>query len=277
MSNCSGNCGNCASASEGGCGSTIEKFKTNDNNRIKRVIGIVSGKGGVGKSLTTSALAVAMSKRGYSTGIIDGDITGASIPRIFGVKSGIMGDGKIMYPAVTRGGIKLISINLMLEQEDSPVIWRGSMLQNCLKQFWQDVMWEDIDYMFVDMPPGTGDVPLTAFQSLPLDGIIIVTSPQDMVAMIVRKAYKMAVMMNVPVIGIIENFSYMQCPDCGKKLYPFGEGQADKVASDMNCKMLARLPINTEFASACDTGMIEDIELGEYPAAADGVEAFFNK
>lgn len=272
MSECGGDCSNCSTKGE--CG--ITKLKSNENSNIKRVIGVVSGKGGVGKSLTTSSLAVAMSRRGYSTAVLDGDITGASIPQIFGVGGGVMGDGKNIFPALTKGGIKLISINLMLDKPDSPVIWRGSMLQNCLKQFWQDVLWEDVDYMFVDMPPGTGDVPLTAFQSLPLDGIIIVTTPQDMVSMIVRKAYNMAKMMDVPIIGIVENLSYMECPDCGKRLYPFGEGKAEQVAENMGCKLLTQLPIDSAFAAACDNGSIEDADIKDYDKVADSIENYFN-
>lgn len=272
MSECGGDCNNCSTKGE--CG--IAKLKSNENSNIKRVIGVVSGKGGVGKSLTTSSLAVAMSRRGYSTAVLDGDITGASIPQIFGVGGGVMGDGKNIFPALTKGGIKLISINLMLDKPDSPVIWRGSMLQNCLKQFWQDVLWEDVDYMFVDMPPGTGDVPLTAFQSLPIDGIIIVTTPQDMVSMIVRKAYNMAKTMNVPIIGIVENLSYMECPDCGKRLYPFGEGKAEQVAEDMGCTLLAQLPIDSAFATACDNGSIEEADIKDYDKVADSIENYFN-
>lgn len=271
MAGCSGDCGNCST--KGDC--SIAKLECNENSNIKRVIGVVSGKGGVGKSLTTSSLAAAMSQRGYSVAVLDGDITGASIPQIFGVSGGVTGDGKNIFPAITKGGIKIISINLMLDKPDSPVIWRGSMLQNCLKQFWQDVAWENVDYMFVDMPPGTGDVPLTAFQSLPLDGIVIVTTPQDMVSMIVRKAFNMAKMMNVPIIGIIENLSYMECPDCGKKLYPFGEGKAQKVAEDMGSKLLAQLPIDNCFAAACDNGNIEEIDIGAYQTVADYIEKYF--
>lgn len=267
MSECSGNCSSCGS--KGSCDSPIKKLDGNKNSKIKKVIGIVSGKGGVGKSLTTSCLATIFRAKGFETAIIDGDITGASIPNIFGLKAGIQTDGESMLPAITKTGIKAISINLLLETPDSPVVWRGSMLSNVLKQFWTDVNWGEVDYMFVDMPPGTGDIPLTAFQSLPIDGIIIVTSPQDLVSMIVKKAYNMAKLMNIPIIGIVENMSYIECSDCGKRIYPFGEGKAEKVAEELGVKLLAKTPINPSIAKACDDGAIEDITIPSYEQAAD--------
>lgn len=267
MSECDGNCSGCSQ--KGGCDSVLKKLEQNKNSNIKKVIGVVSGNGGVGKSLTTASLATAFRAKGYNTAIIDGDITGASIPNIFGLKSGIESDGESMIPAVTKTGIKAISINLLLETPDSPVVWRGSMLSNVLKQFWTDVRWGDVDFMFVDMPPGTGDIPLTAFQSLPVDGIVIVTSPQDLVSMIVKKAYNMARLMNIPILGIIENMSYIECGDCGKKIYPFGEGKADAVAEELGVKLLAKNPIDPAIAKACDDGKIEDISMPSYQKAAD--------
>lgn len=272
MGGCSGDCGSCSSKSES-CGSM--KFKANDNSNIKRMIGVVSGKGGVGKSLTCAALASIMAGRGYNVGVIDGDILGASMPHIFGMKGGIMGDNGMMYPAITQRGIKLISINLLLDNPESPVVWRGSMLSNCLKQFYSDVIWEDIDYMFVDMPPGTGDIALTAFQSYPIDGIVIVTSPQDLVSMIVKKAYNMAKMLNVPIIGLVENMSYLTCPGCDSIIYPFGEGRAADVASDLSIKLLAKLPIDSKLAIACDNGKLEELSLLYFEPIADSVEEFF--
>lgn len=267
MSDCNGNCSSCGS--KGSCDSLLKKLEQNNKSSIKKVIGIVSGKGGVGKSLTTASLATAFQSKGYKTAIIDGDITGASIPNMFGLNAGIATDGEFMIPAVSKKGIKAISINLLLETPDSPVVWRGSMLSNVLKQFWTDVSWGEVDYMFVDMPPGTGDIPLTAFQSLPIDGIVIVTSPQDLVSMIVKKAYNMAKLMNIPIIGIIENMSYIECSDCKKRLYPFGEGKAEKVAEELGVKLLAKTPIDPAIAKACDDGAIEDIEIASYKTAAD--------
>ncbi len=267
MSECNGNCSSCGQ--KGGCDSPLKKLEQNKDSKIKKVIGIVSGKGGVGKSLTTASLASVFQSKGYKTAIIDGDITGASIPNMFGLENGIASDGEYMIPAITKTGIKAISINLLLETPDSPVVWRGSMLSNVLKQFWTDVKWGDIDYMFIDMPPGTGDIPLTAFQSLPIDGIVIVTSPQDLVSMIVKKAYNMAKIMNIPIIGIIENMSYIECSDCGKRIYPFGEGKADLVAKELGVKLLAKNPINPTIAKACDDGNIENISLQAYDDAAN--------
>ena len=214
-------------------------------------------------------ISTVFQSKGFKTGIIDGDITGASIPNIFGLDSGIASDGEYMIPAVTKTGIKAISINLLLATPDSPVVWRGSMLSNVLKQFWTDVRWDEIDYMFIDMPPGTGDIPLTAFQSLPIDGIVIVTSPQDLVSMIVKKAYNMAKLMNIPILGIVENMSYIECSDCGKRIYPFGEGKADRVAQELGVKLLAKTPINPSIAKACDDGNIEDIRIPSYEKAAE--------
>lgn len=231
---------------------------TNENNDIKNTVAILSGKGGVGKSLVTSLLAVMMRRKGYKVGVLDADITGPSIPKMFGadyyeVKSDELG----MYPPKTHNGIEIMSINLLLEKRDMPVIWRGPLIANTIKQFLTDVVWGDLDYLFFDMPPGTGDVPLTVFQSVPLSGIIIVTSPQDLVSLIVKKSYNMAKTMNVPILGIIENMSYAVCPECGKKIDIFGESKAEKVAEEMGIKLLGRLPIDPELAKLCDNGEIE--------------------
>ena len=224
---------------------------------VKKVIAVVSGKGGVGKSLVTSLLAVLTKRNGAETAILDADITGPSIPKMFGVHDKAMGTEEGILPAETRTGIKMMSVNLLLENDTDPVIWRGALIAGTVKQFWKDVLWGDVDYMYVDMPPGTGDVPLTVFQSLPVDGIIIVTSPQELVGMIVEKAVNMAKMMNIPVLGLVENMSYIACPDCGKKIFPFGESQTAKVALEEGIPLLAQLPIDPALAKECDTGVIE--------------------
>lgn len=228
---------------------------------VKKVIGVVSGKGGVGKSMVTSLLACATMREGYKTAILDGDITGPSIPMAFGVKQNLVGniDGLIL-PATTRMGIDMVSVNLMLANETDPVIWRGPVLGGVIKQFWGETLWQNIDYMFVDMPPGTGDVPLTIFQSLPLDGIIIVASPQELVGMIVEKAANMARMMSVPILGLVENMGYILCPDCGKKIEVFGPSRIEEIASLYQVPVLARLPIDPALAEACDAGRIEFVE-----------------
>ncbi|MDO5337061.1 MAG: Mrp/NBP35 family ATP-binding protein [Eubacteriales bacterium] len=237
---------------------------------IKHVIGIVSGKGGVGKSFVTASLANRMAAKGYRVGILDGDITGPSIPKMYGLKGAAQGDENGIYPLLTQNDIKVISINLLLPTEDTPVIWRGPILANMVKQFWKDVIWGELDYLFVDMPPGTGDVPLTVFQSLPLDGVMIVTSPQDLVRMIVKKAYNMAEMMKVPVLGIIENYSYVKCPDCGKEIKVFGESHIDEIAEELKVPVVGRMPIDTVFASKADCGAFHEIS-NAYIAQADAV------
>ncbi|MBR3098029.1 MAG: Mrp/NBP35 family ATP-binding protein [Clostridia bacterium] len=224
---------------------------------VKKVIAVVSGKGGVGKSLVTSLMAVLSRRNGSQTAILDADITGPSIPKMFGVKEKAMGSEEGILPAVTRTGIRMMSVNLLLENDTDPVIWRGSLISGTVKQFWTDVIWGDVDYMYVDMPPGTGDVPLTVFQSLPVDGIILVASPQELVGMIVGKALNMAKMMNIPVLGIVENMSYIACPDCGRKIYPFGQGKTEQVAKEFGIPLLAQLPIDPAIAKECDTGVIE--------------------
>jgi len=257
MSECTHDCSTCGAdcASRGKTESLLEPQNAQSN--VKKVIAVMSGKGGVGKSLVTSLLAVLTKRNGHETAILDADITGPSIPRIFGVTDKAMGTVDGILPAETRTGIKMMSVNLLLENDTDPVIWRGALIAGTVKQFWTDVVWGDVDYMFVDMPPGTGDVPLTVFQSLPVDGIIIVMSPQELVGMIVEKAMNMAKMMNIPVIGIVENMSWVACPDCGKKIYPFGESQTAKVAMNQGIPLLAQLPIVPTIAKECDTGVIE--------------------
>ena len=229
----------------------------NPHSNVKKVIGVVSGKGGAGKSLVTGLLATLMQRRGHKTAILDADITGPSIPKMFGIKTKAMGCDDGILPAESKTGVKLMSLNLLLDNDTDPVVWRGSLIAGTVKQFWTDVVWGDVDFMFVDMPPGTGDVPLTVFQSLPVSGIIIVASPQELVGMIVEKALNMAKMMNIPVLGLVENMSYMICPDCNKKLYPFGEGKTLQVAQAHSIPLLAQIPISPTLAHECDTGVVE--------------------
>jgi Mrp family chromosome partitioning ATPase len=231
--------------------------KPHELSNIKKVIGIVSGKGGVGKSSVTSMLAVTMKRMGYNVAILDADVTGPSIPKAFGIKDKATGSEFGLYPLKSKTGIDIMSINLLLENDTDPVIWRGPILGNTVKQFWTDVIWGDVDFMFIDMPPGTGDVPLTVFQSLAIDGIIIVTSPQELVSMIVSKAVKMAEMMSIPVLGLVENMSYFKCPDNGKEYKIFGESHIEEIAEKHNLKVLAKLPIDPKISAACDKGMIE--------------------
>lgn len=231
--------------------------RPHEQSNIKKVIGIISGKGGVGKSLITSMMAVTMNKRGHNTAILDADITGPSIPKAFGINTKAVANENGLLPVTSKTGIDIMSINLILENDTDPVIWRGPVLNNVVKQFWKEVIWQDIDYMFIDMPPGTGDVPLTVFQSIPLDGIIIVTSPQELVSMIVSKAVKMAQMMDVPIIGLIENMSYFKCPDCNKEYHIFGDSHIEEIANKHNINVLAKLPIDHKIALAVDAGLIE--------------------
>ena len=259
MSNCSGNCSTCGSdCADRKAESLLAKL--NERASVKKVIAVVSGKGGVGKSTVSSMLAVEMARQGKRVAVLDADITGPSAPTAFGVSEcqGANEDG--LYPALTRGGIQVMSINLLLDNSTDPVVWRGPVIAGAVKQFWTDVIWEDVDYMFVDMPPGTGDVPLTVFQSLPVDGIVIVTSPQDLVSMIVTKAVKMANMMHIPVLGFVENYSYLECPDCGKKIKVFGESHLDATAAEFNLPVLARLPIDPKVAEAYDNGLMETVD-----------------
>ena len=260
MSDCTHDCSSCGES----CGERTAPQSllapANALSKIGKVIAVVSGKGGVGKSLVTSSLAVAMRRLGKKVGVLDADITGPSIPTAFGIHERATGDDTALFPAVTPGGIKVMSLNLLTANETDPVIWRGPVIAGVVTQFWTDVVWGDVDYMFVDMPPGTGDVPLTVFQSLPIDGIVVVTSPQDLVSMIVTKAVKMAEMMHIPVLGLVENYSYFQCPDCGKRHAIFGESHIDQVAAGLGLKVLARLPMDPAVAAACDAGKIEDLE-----------------
>ena len=258
MSSCNGNCSSCSSD----CGDRKAESllaQLNPKSQVKKVIAVVSGKGGVGKSTVTSLLAVAMARKGKRVGVLDADITGPSVPTAFGVTECQGANDEGLYPALTRTGIQVMSINLLLDNPADPVVWRGPVIAGAVKQFWTDVIWEDVDYLFVDMPPGTGDVPLTVFQSLPVDGIVIVTSPQDLVSMIVTKAVKMAEMMHIPVLGFVENYSYLRCPDCGKKISVFGESHLDEVAAQLGLPVLARLPIDPAVAQACDNGQMETV------------------
>lgn len=251
--NCGHDCENCSQD----CASRDMHEKPNANSHIKKVIGVVSGKGGVGKSLVTGMLAVLAARNGHPTGILDADITGPSVPKMFGIHEKAMGDGTSILPSMSRTGIGVMSINLLLEHEDDPVIWRGPIISGTVRQFWTEVSWGDVDYLFVDMPPGTGDVALTVFQTIPVDGLIIVTSPQELVSMIVGKAVKMAKAMNVPILGLVENMSYIVCPDCGKQISVFGESHVEQVAAEYGLEVLGRMPIAPEVARLCDQGLIE--------------------
>lgn len=239
---------------------------------VKRVIGVVSGKGGVGKSFVTSRLASVFAKKGYTSAVLDADITGPSIPRCFGLKDKAEANENGIQPALSKGGIQVMSVNLLLDDESVPVVWRGPIIAGTVKQFWSEVDWKDVEYMFVDMPPGTGDVPLTVFQSLPVDGIIIVTSPSELVSMIVEKAVNMANAMEIPVLGIVENYSYIKCPDCGKLIYPFGEGKTDDVGLKYGIPVLSRLPMDSRIASAMDNGLVEDLDMDVLGETADTIE-----
>ena len=271
--NCTHDCSSCGvdCPSRQGPQSFLEK--TNDLSHVKKVIGVVSGKGGVGKSLVSSLLATELRRRENQVAVLDADITGPSIPKCFGIKQRALSDENGIYPAESKTGVKVMSVNLLLDEETKPVVWRGPVIAGAIKQFWTDVIWGDVDYMFVDMPPGTGDAPLTVFQSLPLDGIIIVTSPQELVSMIVSKAVEMAKLMNVPVLGLVENMSYFTCPDCGKQFSVFGESHIDEVAAKYDLKVLGKLPIEPKLAAACDHGTVELFEGDWLDSAADLLEA----
>lgn len=254
--NCSHNCESCSA----NCASREKESllaPLMDGSSVKKVIGVVSGKGGVGKSLVTSLLAVMSQRAGYKTAVLDADITGPSIPKTFGIKGRAEACEFGILPKTTKMGTKVMSLNLLTANETDPVIWRGPVIAGTVKQFWSDVVWEDVDYMFIDMPPGTGDVPLTVFQSIPVDGIVIVASPQELVGMIVEKAVKMAKMMNIPVIALVENMSYITCPDCGKEIRVFGESHIEEIAERNGIGLTAKIPMDTRLAGACDKGMIE--------------------
>lgn len=272
--NCNQDCNSCGSD----CASRQNKktdfsLQPHEMSNIKKVIGVVSGKGGVGKSLVTSLMAVTMNRRGFHSAILDADITGPSIPRAFGIKGKAQGNELGLFPSKSKLGVDIMSINLLLNNETDPVVWRGPVIAGTVKQFWTDVIWSDVDFMFVDMPPGTGDVPLTVFQSLNVDGIIIVTSPQELVSMIVAKAVKMAEMMNIPILGIVENMSYFKCPDCGGEHPIFGESHIEELAEKHKIPLSAKLPIDPKLAAACDKGMIELFEGAYLDRFADRLEA----
>lgn len=262
---CDQACGSCASGCEEQQEPEITFEKLNDLSRVKKVIAIVSGKGGVGKSLVSALMAKKTNDAGYNVAILDADITGPSIPKMFGLTQKAAGGDTGILPVTSKNGIDIMSLNLLLENANDPVVWRGPIIAGTVKQFWTEVIWGEIDYMFVDMPPGTGDVPLTVFQSIPVDGIIVVTSPQDLVAMIVGKAVKMAQLMNIPILGLIENMSYATCPDCNKKINIFGESNVEKIAQEFNLDVLGKLPIDPRIAQACDAGEIEDLEVDYLP------------
>lgn len=257
-SSCNGNCSSCSSA--GNCEKQDLHLPQNEYSNVKRVIGVVSGKGGVGKSFVTSLLASSMQSKGHVCAVLDADVTGPSIPKAFGVNERVAGSEIGMIPVESKTGIRIMSVNLLLENDEAPVVWRGPVISGVIQQFWNEVAWGDVDYMFVDMPPGTGDVPLTVFQSLPLDGIIVVTTPQDLVTMIVKKAYNMANMMNIPILGVVENMSYFECPDCGKKISVFGESKIDEVAASMELPVLAKLPIDSKNTALVDKGAVELVD-----------------
>ncbi len=272
MSECTHDCSSCGES----CGERTEPQSfiepLNSQSRVGKVIGVVSGKGGVGKSLVTGMLATLFARKGFKTAIMDADITGPSIPKMFGIGGRANGTQDGILPAVSREGIKIMSVNLLLENPSDPVIWRGPIIAGVVKQFWTDVVWGDIDYMFVDMPPGTGDVPLTVFQSIPLDGAVIVSSPQDLVTMIVHKAVSMANMMNIPIVGVVENMSYVQCPDCGKKIYIYGESHLEKICEERGMPFLAQIPISPEITHQCDMGLIEEFSGSFLDKAAEAIK-----
>ena len=258
--NCSHNCAECHSDCNERTAPQSLLEPLNKNSSVKKVIGVVSGKGGVGKSLVTSMLAVLAQRKGYQAAILDADITGPSIPKVFGVHGKVFGNEAGIFPAETKCGTRIMSINLLLANEGDPVVWRGPVIAGAVKQFWSEVNWEQVDYMFVDMPPGTGDVALNVFQTLPIDGVIIVASPQELVSMVVEKAVKMAQMMHIPIVGLVENMSYVSCPDCGRKIYLFGEGKTEEAAAKYGLPVLAKMPIDPALAKLVDEGDIESFE-----------------
>jgi len=271
MSDCNSNCESCSSNCSDRKSKPDFKVQPHELSSIKKVIGVVSGKGGVGKSLVTSLMAITMNRRGYHSAILDSDITGPSIPKAFGIKEKAQGNEMGLFPVKSNSGIDIMSINLLLDNETDPVVWRGPVIAATVKQFWSDVIWSDVDFMYVDMPPGTGDVPLTVFQSIPLDGIVIVTSPQELVAMIVSKAVGMAKMMNIPVLGIVENMSYVRCPDCGKEISVFGESHAQETAEKFGLEFLAKCPLDPAATALCDAGRADEISAPWLEPVADAV------
>lgn len=267
MSDCSGNCSSCSSD----CKDMDMSFKQNSSSNIKKIYAVISGKGGVGKSSVTCQLASAVRKKGKSVAVLDADITGPSVPKMFGIKERATADENLLNPAVSKGGIKVMSVNLLLESDETPVVWRGPVISGVIGQFYTDVRWGDVDYMFVDMPPGTGDVPLTVFQSMKVDGIIVVTTPQDLVGMIVAKAVTMAKMMNVPIVGIVENMSYFVCPDCSSRHYIFGESKTAQTAAAQGLELLASLPIDPSVPKLADEGRIEEADSSYFDCLVDKI------
>ena len=269
MANCDHNCEHC---SVEGCGERIQKSKQNELSNIKRIIGVLSGKGGVGKSFVTSSIASYLNRNGLKVGILDADVTGPSIPKAFGIKEKAYGENNFIFPAKSNGGIEVMSANLLLDNETDPIIWRGPLVGNLVKQFFEDVAWGELDVLLIDMPPGTGDVALTTFQSLPIDDLIIVTSPQDLVSLIVSKAIKMAEMMNIHVLGVIENMSYLVCPKCAEKISVFGESHLEDFAKEMKFDILGKLPLNSENTKLMDKGEIEKVVLTEIHSVIDKIK-----
>ena len=265
-------CAGCAHANTCESKKVDMKVAPNEYTHVKKVIGVISGKGGVGKSMVTASLARLMREQGYSVGILDADITGPSIPKMYGVHEHAVGTEQGMFPCIAKDETRIMSVNLLLDSEDTPVIWRGPIIAGVVKQFWEEVLWGDLDYLFVDMPPGTGDVPLTVFQSLPLDGVVIVTSPQDLVQMIVKKAYHMAEAMNIPVLGIVENYSYLACPDCGKKINVFGESRIDEIAADLGIKVLGKMPIDPALAEMVEAEKFYEVDNDYIKDALDALK-----
>lgn len=265
-------CAGCAHASTCESKKVDMKVAPNEYTHVKKVIGVISGKGGVGKSMVTASLARLMREQGFSVGILDADITGPSIPKMYGVHEHAVGTEQGMFPCIAKDETRIMSVNLLLDSEDTPVIWRGPIIAGVVKQFWEEVLWGDLDYLFVDMPPGTGDVPLTVFQSLPLDGVVIVTSPQDLVQMIVKKAYHMAEAMNIPVLGIVENYSYLACPDCGKKINVFGESRIDEIAADLGIKVLGKMPIDPALAEMVEAEKFYEVDNDYIKDALDALK-----
>ena len=265
-------CAGCAHASTCESKKVDMKVAPNEYTHVKKVIGVISGKGGVGKSMVTASLARLMREQGYSVGILDADITGPSIPKMYGVHEHAVGTEQGMFPCIAKDETRIMSVNLLLDSEDTPVIWRGPIIAGVVKQFWEEVLWGDLDYLFVDMPPGTGDVPLTVFQSLPLDGVVIVTSPQDLVQMIVKKAYHMAEAMNIPVLGIVENYSYLACPDCGKKINVFGESHIEEIAAGLGLRVLGKMPIDPALAEMVEAEKFYEVDNEYLKDALDALQ-----
>lgn len=276
-SDCTSDCESCSLA-DSSARENPDPFAApaNKHSNIKKVIGVISGKGGVGKSFITSYLSVLMNRKGYKSAILDADITGPSIPKAFGIHEKAQGNQEGIFPAVSQKGTKVMSVNLLLDSEETPVVWRGPIIAGTVKQFWSDVLWEDVDYMFVDMPPGTGDVPLTVFQSLPVDGLIIVTSPQELVSMIVGKAVNMANQMNIPILGIVENYSYVECDSCGEKTYVFGESHIEEIASKYDLDILGKIPLTPDISKAIDSEKVEYLQGDWLDQAADILEKVHN-